>query len=263
MFVKFNQKLPEYEVICPQSKKSFTIRSMNVSGEENLKGSFIISVKMIEHLNRCIFDSIVTFPPDIQNFEDFLQKVSTIDRGALLYGLYHITYGEIRNYDITCGACENSYSVTIKSDDTFHIKPYDGEDDLYIKIIPVPLEVFSNVVAYVKQPNLKEEFETLKVFSPQLGNQTGIANDILIIDKIEERNDAGDTINLYTSKNDLVDAYRNLSPKDKRIIHRAYENNFGQYAVSLKMKSSCTKCGAVEDVTIDLVTQFLRMVWSV
>ena len=48
MFTGFNIKFPEYEIICPQSKLSYTSRSLNVQEEENLRGSFLTPNKVAE-----------------------------------------------------------------------------------------------------------------------------------------------------------------------------------------------------------------------
>ena len=102
MFKGFNLKYPEYEVITPQTKLSFTIRSLNVQEEERLKGSLLTPQKITEHLNKCLYESLISKPEVVKDFKTFLENVTLKDRDALLYGLYHITYEEIRNYDIKC-----------------------------------------------------------------------------------------------------------------------------------------------------------------
>ena len=263
MFKGFQQKLPEYEVITPQTKNTFTVRTMNVSDEENLKGSFVVSVKMIDHLNRCIFSSLSSMPPNIKTYEDFLEKTSTIDRESLLYGLYHITYGDIRNYDIVCGSCEKSYSVNISSSDIFSICIYPGEDDILKKSIPINLPIHKNVKVYIKQPSLQEEYSVLKTYSPALGKQASLVNNALLIEKFEDYDESGVLSMIYDSKEDIIDAYSSLTPLDKREINKCYEDNFGKYSTQLKYKTICSHCGYAEDITIDLVSQFFRMVHSV
>ena len=39
MFTSFNASLPTYEVIVPQTKQSFKLRSMTVGDEEKLKAA--------------------------------------------------------------------------------------------------------------------------------------------------------------------------------------------------------------------------------
>ena len=61
-FTGFNITYPEYEVITPQTKHTFTLRSLNVQEEEKLKVSMISPQKIAEHLNQCLFESIVKNP---------------------------------------------------------------------------------------------------------------------------------------------------------------------------------------------------------
>ncbi len=95
-FTGFQIKYPEYEIVTPQTKQSFTFRSLTVSEEEQMKGSMVTASKVAEHLNTCLFSSIVKKPDDIKNLQDFVKKTTLKDRDALLYALYHITYEEIR-----------------------------------------------------------------------------------------------------------------------------------------------------------------------
>ena len=111
-FKGFNLKYPEYEVITPHTHLSFSLRSLSVSEEERLKGSLLTPTKITEHLNKCLYESIVQKPESITDYKTFLKSLSLKDRDALLYGLYHITYEEIRNYDIRCTNCKKEYPVT-------------------------------------------------------------------------------------------------------------------------------------------------------
>lgn len=264
MFRGFNQlnKLPEYEVLTPQTKKTFMVKSLTVSDEEHLRGSFVVSVKMIDHLNNCIFRSITNFPDDIKSYEDFLKKVTTLDREALLYALYHVSYDEIKNYDVVCGNCEKSYPITVNISDIFSICVYPGEDDIIQKRVKVELPVYKSVICVIKQPTLEDEFKVLRSYAPTLGSQSTIANEILIIDKFQEFDEAGEIVNEYNSTEDILDAYRTLPAKDKRKIQDEYSKNFNEYSIDLKMMTTCSHCGHMEDIRVDLVTQFFRMVHS-
>ena len=125
-----NLKYPEYEVITPQTNLSFNVKTLNVQEEERLKGSLVTPQKVTEHLNKCIYESIVEKPKSIEDFETFLRTCTLKDRDALLYGLYHITYEEIRNYDVVCSSCRKDYPVTISASDTFSFTPYPHKDIL-------------------------------------------------------------------------------------------------------------------------------------
>ena len=127
VFQGFNVKYPDYEVVTPQASLSFHVRSLSVQEEEKLKGSLMTPQKITEHLNQCIFDAVVKKPKEIKDFDSFLKCVTLKDRDALLYGLYHISYGDIRDYDLTCGSCRKEYPVTVKASDTFNFTPYQNK----------------------------------------------------------------------------------------------------------------------------------------
>jgi hypothetical protein len=260
MFKGFDVKFPEYEVITPQTKLSFTVRSLNVKEEERLKGSLMTPTKIHEHLNKCIYDSIVEKPEQITDYDSFLKAVTLKDRDALLYGLYHISYEEIRNYDVTCGSCSKEYPVTVQASSTFNYMPYPG-DDILKKRIPVELPATKGVTCTLKQPTLYDEMMAIKTFAPAVDSNMDVITETLIIEKFHQNPEEGDTI-VYTDKSDIIDAYMSLPARDKRIIHREYRDHFGQYGIALKMRSHCVHCSAEEDIDLDLVTNFFRMVFT-
>lgn len=261
MFTGFEEKYPEYEVITPQTKNSFTIRSLNVLEEEKLKGSLLTPTKVTEHLNKCIFECVVAKPEKVKDFKSFLQNTTLKDRDGLLYGLYHISYGEFRNYDIRCTSCRKDYSVTINASDTFNANMY-PEDDILAKRVTIKLPLTKTVSAVLRQPTLDDEAESLKRLGGSLGYTVEVITETLIIESFsEDRTEQVEPI-VYVDRADIIDAYRALPAKDKRVIYEKYVEEFGKYNIELKMKSFCTHCGNEEVVNIDLVENFFRMVYT-
>jgi len=261
MFTGFNLKYPEYEVITPQTKKSFTIRTLNVQEEERLKASLITPAKITEHLNKCIYEALVQKPESVTEFSSFLKTTTLKDREALLYGLYHITYEDIRNYDIKCGSCKKDYPVTVKASDIFNINPYPG-DDILTKKVKVSLPMSPGVSCLIRQPVLQDEIESIKSLSGTPGYTMDLLSETLIIENFEQNIEAQLELSTITDKVDIISAYQSLPAKDKRVIYEKYNEEFGQYNVTLKMKSFCNFCGTEEVSTIDLVENFFRMVYS-
>jgi len=257
-FKGFGVSYPEYEVITPQTKLSFHVRSLNVSEEERLKGSLVTPQKVTEHLNRCLFDSIVKKPETIKNFKTFLTSVTLKDRDAILYGLYHITYEEIRNYDVRCLACRKMFPVTVQASSTFNINLYPGKDIL-TKRVKVPLPVTTGVSVVIKQPTLENEQNLMRELS---GISLDIITEMLILDRFEQDIVEATEPKVYNEPQDIRDAYMSLPAKDKRAIHDSYLEEFGQYGVELKMRTLCTFCGQDEIVDVDLVDSFFRMVFG-
>ncbi len=261
MFTGFNIKYPEYEVLTPQTHLSFTVRSLNVSEEERLKGSLITPSKVTEHLNKCIYEAIVNKPDNVSDFKSFLKSITLKDRDALLYGLYHITYEEIRNYDVRCSQCKKEYQVTAIASSMFNYNPYPS-DDIVGKRVKVELPVYKGISAFIKQPTLEDEDFAFKSLSsyPGITNETII--ETLIIDKFEQDIETSKEPVVISDRNEIIDAFRSLPARDKRAIYEKYASEFGDFGISLKMKSFCTHCGFEEVMNIDLVDNFFRMVYT-
>lgn len=260
-FTGFRVQYPEYEVITPQTKNSFTLRSLSVSEEENLKGSLVTPMKVAEHLNQCIFRSLVKKPDNMMDYESFLKGTTLKDRDALLYGLYHITYEEIRNYQVKCTECSNNYSVTIQASSTFNFNPYPGDNILSEKIT-FELPVTKGVFVTLKQPTLFDESVSIKSLSTRPGSTLELITETLIIEKFEQDVEESKQKIVYDDRVDVIDAYRSIAAKDKRAIFDRYTDKFGDYGVDLKMRSACTSCGNEDTYDIDLVESFFRSLYS-
>lgn len=260
-FTGFNTKYPEYEIITPQTKHSFTVRSLNVQEEERLKGSLVTPQKVTEHLNKCVFDAIVEKPEAIKTFDDFLKKVTLKDRDALLYGLYHVTYEEIRNYELTCTSCGEKHQVTVKASDTFGFNPF-PKDNVLKDRAKVKLPATKGVEAVVKQPTLRDEVDAIRNLGSRPGSTLEIITETLIIDQFEEESPESKEPSIWKDRVDILDAYMTLPARDKRVIYRAYDEAFGQYGVELKMKAHCPSCSKEDIYNIDLVESFFRSMYS-
>jgi hypothetical protein len=260
-FTGFNIKYPEYEVITPQTKKSFTLRSMNVQEEERLKGSLVTPLKVAEHLNSCIFDSLVTKPDNVTDLDSFLKTVTLKDRDALLYGLYHITYEEIRNYQVKCSGCSNTHSVTVQASSTFNFTAYPGADIIKERH-KVELPKSKGVFVYVKQPTLFDELTAIRSLGNMPGTTMDLITETLIIDKFEHTPETTGVPIIYDDRVDIIDAYMSLPARDKRIIYQTYEDKFGKYGIQLKMKSFCPSCSKEDTYNIELVENFFRSLYS-
>lgn len=261
MFKGFELAYPEYEVITPHTNKSYTLRSLNVQEEEKLKGSLITPTKVAEHLNGCLFSTIVKKPEDVLDYQSFLKKNTLKDRDALLYGLYHISYEEIRNYQLRCSSCSHEYPVTIKASDTFNFEPYQKENILK-DFIRVELTDLKGVSIIIKQPTLFDELHNIKLLSSRPGSTLELITETLIIDRIEQISETSTEPVIYNERVDIIDAYMELTAKSKRQIYKAYDENFGKFGVTFKMASDCPKCGNNAVYNIDLVENFFRALFS-
>jgi hypothetical protein len=118
------------------------------------------------------------------------------------------------------------------------------------------------VSCMIKQPTLQEELESIKSLSGSPGFSMDLLSETLIIDQFEQDIEKQVEPLVISDKIDIVTAYQSLPARDKRVIYEKYNEEFGQYNITLKMKSFCIHCGAEEVSTIDLVENFFRMVYS-
>jgi hypothetical protein len=260
-FTGFQVVYPEYEVITPQTKKSYTLRSLTVSEEERLKGSLMTPAKVAEHLNMCIFQSLVKKPEGVTDLNSFLKSTTLKDRDALLYGLYHITYEEIRNYQLKCKECSNEYKITVQASSTFNFNPYPG-NDIFKDKITFELPVTKGVFVTLKQPTLFDETMAVKNLSHRPGSTIEAITETLIIEKFEQDVPERKEPIVYDDRIDILDAYMSLAAKDKKEIFKQYSERFGNYGVELKMKSACSACGHEDVFDLDLVESFFRSLYS-
>jgi hypothetical protein len=261
MFKGFNIQYPEYEIITPQTNLTYNIRSLNVQEEEKLKGSLLSTSNINEHLNKCIYNLLTKKPDHIKSYDDFLRNTTLKDRDALLYGLYHITYEDIRNYDIICSSCQKTYPITIKASSTFNINYYPG-DNILTSQIKVPLDLTRGVIVTLKQPTIFDETVILKQSNSIISSNLDILIETLIIDQFEQKIENNESI-IYNDREDVIDAYKSLPAKDKRKIFSEYKDHYGKYGILLQMLSRCIHCKEEELINIDLVENFFRVLHSI
>ena len=257
----FKQKYPEYEVITPQTNQSFRLRSLTVQEEERMKGSLISPSSVTDHLNRCIWDCIVVKPENIKTFEDFLTSCTMKDRDAILYGLYHVTYEEVRNYDVSCGSCRKNHAVTLRISESFSMDPFPDDRKILTETHNVKLPILDGVFVTIRQPTLQDERDIMKL-SGNNSKMLDVLTETLIIKSITE-NSEGEDSNIYSSREDIVDAYRAMPPKDKRAIFNEYREKMGKYGIQLNTRVNCPHCGEEDVIDLDLVDNFFRMVHTI
>lgn len=258
MFTGFDQNVPVYEVITPQSGESFTVKSLSVQSEEAMKGSILTTTKIIEHINKCIFESLIKKPDSIKNYTDYLKKVTLKDREALLYGLFHISYGEIRNYETTCSSCGKKSDVKVNISDTFSIKPYPKDRNILKDTVSFNLEVYDSVEVSLKQPTLFLEESEVKRNMINIDDKINIVSRALPIVDFKYSKEGKEIV--LTDREDIIDAFLSLPPKDRKLISKKYQDSFGQYGIELNMATSCQKCGNQDIIQIDLFENFFRSI---
>jgi hypothetical protein len=261
-FTGFETRYPEYEVITPQTLLEITVRSMKVQDEEAVKGSMVNRRQTPELVNKAIWSTLVNNP--FTDYDDFLEKTTILDREALLYAVYHVTYKDIQNYELTCQnqACGKSYGIKIELDKIFKMDAWKGEkNEVLNKRFEVPLDSVPDTVAIVKQPTLLDEKEMLADMLFQSDKTIDLGIEMLIVDKFIH-NAEGRSPFIIEKRSDVFKAYTNMLPIDRKRINNTYLEQFGKYRIDLSMSSFCKHCGEENESGLDLLGQFFRALYG-
>lgn len=264
IFDGFKIKYPEYSVVTPQTVKEFTIRTLTIDEEEKLKGSLLTPNKMADHLNEVIYSCIVKKPEDIKTYHDFLLKLTIKDRDALMFGLYHVTYKDIHNYDISCSQCQTNNSVKIDFAKSFKavVWPKDAPKSVLESEINVKFEIAEGISAIIRQPTLMDESSLLKEMSFASDAIRDMNMQLLIIKKFEIDRPESKTPDCIEDRDNILTGYKQLPAPDRKLIEKAYSDNYGKYGVDIETIVKCQKCGQEDTVNIDLVKQFFRAIYQ-
>jgi hypothetical protein len=262
VFSGFDIKYPEYSVVTPQTKLEFSIRSLTVSEEEKLKSSLLTANKLAEHLNEVIWECIVKKPDDIKTYDDFLNKVTIKDRDALMYGLYHVTYKDIHNYDVSCVQCEHVNSIKVNFLKSIKISMWDKEEAIIGKTADAQFIIAEKIKAIIKQPLLRDEYNLLKETAFTSEEIRDLNMQLLMIDRFEITKDGTKKPQTVEDRNNIIKGYKQLPSTDKKIIEKTYREEFGKYEIDIVTVVRCQKCGHEEEISIDLVKQFFRSIYE-
>lgn len=276
VFTSFGISYPEYEVITPQTKQSYTIRSLSVKEEESLKGSMVTPAKVARHLSEVLWSCMVKKPDGIKTFDDFISKTTMKDRDALLFGLYVSTYKDAQPFNVRCtnDDCGFMNSVKINIEKGLSATFWDPDEvtnketgakrgSILDFRKEVPLKVFKGVVAVLRTPTIKDEIEVSEsnTFASDEARNMQLALTMIDKFKIEpnEKLPNGDEI---LDRGNIYDAYNTLTPTDRKLIETAFEDFFNKYEIKVSSKVKCQRCGTVRDVEIDIAQQFFRTLFE-
>ncbi len=273
VFDGFGIKLPEYEVVTPQGNKKFTVRSLSISDEDNLKGSLIIPSSFPRHLAEVLWNCIVKKPDNIKTFDDFIANTTLKDRDALVYGLYATTYKNMHTYEVTCDKCGHVNTVVIDIDKALQGTFWDPNEitdaekgtkkgDIISYRRVVDLKQFDGVHCVLKSPTIKDEIEYTE---NEVSDDDNKKKNLIMIDKFYQDptrdKPQGDE---YKERNNIRLAWNSIPPDDAKLINKIYADEFLKYNVKAVANVICqnSECKDKREVELDFTTQFFRALYQ-
>lgn len=269
IFAGYNIKYPEYEVITPQRKQSFTVRTLTTSEEEQLKGSILTPNTIAEHLTQVLWSCIVKKPDYIKTYDDFIKMVTLRDRDCLVYGLFVATYKDTQGFSYTCPECGFKNKIKIDMEKGFNFQMWDQPTDCIEARIKVPLVILSGVECVLKVPVIADEIELSKKSMDVSQEDSQLMTDLLMIQSFElppikekKVNEEGKEIEVMnhvsiTERDKILEAYKVLPAYDRKLVTKEYLEKLDKYRIGVAAKSKC-RCGYEQEVRIDVTRQFFQ-----
>ena len=90
--------------------------------------------------------------------------------------------------------------------------------------------------------------------------QTELLSETMIIARFEEFSRDSKIPNVVSSREDILFGYQSLPPRDKIQLLEIFEKEISKYGITLKTGYECSKCGFENEVDLDIMLQFFRMV---
>ena len=267
VFKGFEQKFPEYEVITPQTKFQYTVRSITTAEELKIKTSLVGKQNFTNLLNETLFSCIVRKPDHIKTYEDFCKNTTLNDRDAIFIGWYHCSYGNIiDDIPVMCPYCENQFTIKYDLSKGGHLEEYPGKPgEILKKEVKVNLE-YAPATVLIESPTVQKEINSLKDAWLQNQNED-IINYYMMIRQLSyyeaEDTDRNNPIPLKNTT-DIIYALNSLIPKDKKKLKVAYAENFGKYNLSLPYEVACTNQNCNKPIAgeVDLFRYFFREIYE-
>lgn len=119
----------------------------------------------------------------------------------------------------------------------------------------------SKIVAIVVQPTLKDELKVMSEISFAKREDAALIGEVSIIRRFEVAPPEGEVDpQIITNMEDIIAGYQSLPHRDKKEIYKAFEENFSKYSIEMSTEWICKNCGEKNKLSIDLSSQFFRMV---
>lgn len=256
---QFVIKYPTYEVILPQTGVRLLIRSMQVSEEEKLKTSLVSRSKFSALISEICWGVIENKEVYDNDLVKFGKSLTLKDREALMFGIYHASYGGQVEIDHTCTSCGDTVHPSLEMAKIFSAEPYLESENILEKRIEKQLDV-EGLKVVVRQPTVYDEINVQSSIesSNSIGGDTQL--ELMIIDKFIAEDEAGNPTE-FKKPIELFSLYSRLPVADKKIIHNTYLEEFGRYGIDLTTNVTCGSCGNVDKTSVEIIPSLFRMVF--
>ena len=115
---------PTFTIAAPQTGFVFDVRALTVKEVHSMKETMTSNSRAVTIIHDIIWGAIVRKPDGIKTFEDFLLNTTLKDREAIAYGIYVMTFGKEKLFEVYCLNCQKTQKIKINFKDIYSAELY-------------------------------------------------------------------------------------------------------------------------------------------
>jgi len=263
----FNTGIATFTVICCQSGYTADMSGLTLSEKNAIVNSDGNIFQMRDKLYRIVYNKIQRMSIPKPDFNNWLKITSFNDLSTLLFGIYCQTFIDNNDFDITCGKCGKTTSVTVNNQSLVEVrdrKTYEKRDEIISSIKTGEELVAASIVHKEERVMLNDSKIIVDVSTPSLYDHLKMLR-ISNQEKLQEYADAFSAMlfisHLYmldinqtystgrASYYEITDPARilnillKLSNKDGEQLENAIEEKLGKYKIDYEIHNvTCSHC---------------------
>jgi hypothetical protein len=276
----FDSNVSTFFVCCCQSGYSASMSGLTLAEKNAINNSNLDLFQSKQKLYKTVYNKIQSMSIPKPKFDDWLKMTSMGDWATLLFGVYCQTFIDNNDFDITCGNCGKTTSVTVDNQTLVEVK----DKNVYAKIEEIiggyktAEEVVANAILYkkerimlndskiiidVKNPTLWDNLymirttnsNTLSEYSDTLSVMLFIS-DMYMLDVRNTYNTGKATYYKVTERSAILDNLLNLSNADGEQLEDSIENKLGKYNITYEIHNcTCMHCKKkLPNIPVDMET---------
>jgi len=273
------QNIKKVEMIMPITRQVGTLTPLLVGDDLALKSTIASPQSYDYEICQLIYKHLQTINDGEQNqqippLQQFMQRLSNIDKICLLFGLYKVTYETLGKRKINCSSCKKEYYTEINADDLVHDDTFTmWEEDQpfteYVYEISVPYGDYMYVFG-TKLPTMSEHNTILNYVTPdavqsnieKIGNLFATHEQMALLTKYIKIGHKDSQISEYVKTDNMQEiliTFKSAIPKAiQSEFFRKYHDKFGKYQPKFYKIAACPECMKEQQRMVNIELEFFR-----
>jgi len=277
----FNSNVATFTVTCCQSGYTADMSGLTLSEKNainNSDGGDLFQFR--QRLYKTVYNKIQSMSIKKPDFNTWLKITSFNDLSTLLFGIYCQTFIDNNDFDITCGKCGKSTSVTVNNQSLIEVRDRNafkkldeilnstksGEELIATSVIHKDERIMLNdskIVVDVATPSLYDHMVMLKISKQETLQEYADAfsamlfiSHLYMLD-VKETYSTGHAVYYeVTDKPRLLNILLKLSSRDGEQLENAIEEKLGQYKIDYQIHNvTCSHCKTkLPGIPVDIET---------